>query len=94
MRPLPIAFTVLIICFPTLFGCGIAASESDLEPGETLTIEVLITGLDNPRGIAVSQDGELFVAEAGTGYATVDPTQMTGKLTLFVDQNGDGDFDD
>ena len=39
-------------------------------------------------------DGALLVAEAGTGYDAVDPTQMTGKLTLFVDQNGDGDFDD
>jgi DNA-binding beta-propeller fold protein YncE len=54
----------------------------------------VLTGLENPRGVAVSPTGELFVAEAGTGYAAVDPTQMTGKLTRFVDLNEDGDFAD
>jgi glucose/arabinose dehydrogenase len=58
------------------------------------TMELVLTNLDNPRGIVVGTDGSLLVAEAGTGYDAVDPTEMTGKLTLFVDQNGDGDFDD
>ncbi len=44
--------------------------------------------------MVVGPAGALFVAEAGTGYAAVDPTQMTGKLTKFTDRNGDGDFDD
>jgi len=30
-------------------------------------VEVLATGLDNPRGIAITPDGRLLVAEAGTG---------------------------
>lgn len=54
----------------------------------------MLTGLDNPRGVAVGPAGELFVAEAGTGHARVDPTLLTGRLTKFVDLNGDGDFDD
>lgn len=62
--------------------------------GESPQVEVIITGLDNPRGVAVGPSGELFVTEAGTGRATVDPTLLTGRLTLFQDTNGDGDFDD
>ncbi len=58
------------------------------------TVEVVLSGLDNPRGVVIGPTGEMFVAEAGTGYAAVDPTQMTGKLTKFIDRNGDGDFDD
>ncbi|RME41980.1 MAG: hypothetical protein D6791_18920 [Chloroflexi bacterium] len=57
-------------------------------------VEVLLSGLDNPRGIAIGPDGELYVAEAGTGYDAVDPQDMTGKLTVYHDRNGDGDFDD
>jgi len=58
------------------------------------TIEVILSGLDNPRGIAVSPTGEMFLAEAGTGYAAIDPTQLTGKFTKYTDLNNDGDFDD
>jgi DNA-binding beta-propeller fold protein YncE len=57
-------------------------------------VGVILSGLDNPRGVVVGPAGALFVAEAGTGYAAVDPTQMTGKLTKFTDRNSDGDFDD
>ena len=80
---LPAAFVLLL-----LVSCGRLA-QSD-QP----TVELVLTNLDNPRGIVVGTDGALLVAEAGTGYDAVDPTEMTGKLTLFVDQNGDGDFDD
>lgn len=57
-------------------------------------MEVILSGLENPRGVAVGPAGELFVAEAGTGYDAVDPTEMTGKLTKFTDRSGDGDFND
>ena len=80
---LPVALVLLL-----LVSCGRLA-QSD-QP----TMELVLTNLDNPRGIVVGTDGSLLVAEAGTGYDAVDPTKMTGKLTLFVDQNGDGDFDD
>ncbi len=52
------------------------------------------TGLQNPRGVAVLPDGRLLVAEAGTGYSTEDPASYTGRLSIFADQNGDGDYDD
>ena len=54
----------------------------------------MLTDLENPRGVAISQSGSLFVAEAGTGYAAVDPTELTGRLTEFTDHNRDGDFAD
>ncbi len=57
-------------------------------------IETVLTGLDNPRGVVVLMDGSLLVAEAGTGYDAVEPTNWTGKLSHFQDGNGDGDFTD
>lgn len=57
-------------------------------------IETVLTGLSNPRGVAVLPDGSLMLAEAGTGYSAVDPQQWTGRLTHFQDTNRDGDFDD
>ncbi len=58
------------------------------------TVEVVLTNLENPRGIVVYQSGDLLVAEAGTGLRSVDPTLWSGKLTRFSDLNRDGDFDD
>ena len=73
--------------------CGLLPGDSRITE-IVLTVEVVLTDLDNPRGVAVGPAGELLVAEAGTGYAAVDPVQMTGKLTQYTDRNGDGDFDD
>lgn len=72
-----------------LVGCGTSPSM-----GGTPVVEVILSGLDNPRGVAIGPGGELYVAEAGTGYGAVDPTLLTGKLTRFTDRNGDGDFGD
>ncbi len=49
------------------------------------------SGLLNPRGMFLSEDGSLLVAEAGTG----DPQNPdTGALSRLRDLNQDGDFDD
>jgi hypothetical protein len=55
---------------------------------------VILTGLQNPRGVALDAEGGLLVAEAGTGNDPVDVRQQSGKLTRFIDRNGDGDFTD
>ncbi|MCY4371762.1 MAG: ScyD/ScyE family protein [bacterium] len=57
-------------------------------------MEVLITDLENPRGIGVDTEGALLVAEAGYGEDAEDLILRTGRLTRFRDRNGDGDFDD
>jgi hypothetical protein len=86
----------LILGFILMIGCNASSGErvrltpTPLPP----KIEVILTGLDNPRGVVVGPAGELFVAEAGTGYDAVDPTRLTGKFTKFTDLNGDRDFDD
>ena len=80
------ALRILVLLF--LAGC------SRWGPSDSPAVEVVLTNLDNPRGVVVKADGTLLVAEAGTGYDAVDPTEMTGKLTAFTDLNGDGDFDD
>ena len=49
------------------------------------TSEVLATGLDNPRGIAIGPAGRILIAEAGaggTGAGGATPA-MTGHLTEF-----------
>lgn len=58
------------------------------------TVTLVATGLENPRGIAVMPDGRLLVIEAGTGFDSIDPLEDTGKLSIFDDLNGDGDYDD
>jgi DNA-binding beta-propeller fold protein YncE len=58
------------------------------------SISRVATGLQNPRGIAVLPDGRLLVAEAGTGFIPDDPADYTGRLNVFADENGDGDYDD
>lgn len=57
-------------------------------------MSVVLTDLRNPRGVALDSEGGLLVAEAGLGDDPADVTQRTGRLTRFVDRNGDGDFAD
>jgi DNA-binding beta-propeller fold protein YncE len=85
-------FTLIWLVVP-LCALALAGCERQAKP-EHPSWQVVLTGLDNPRGVTVGPAGELFVVEAGTGYAAVEATEMTGRLTQFIDLNGDGDFDD
>jgi hypothetical protein len=40
--------------------------------------QVVMSGLDNPYGLAFGPDGSLYVAEAGTGGASTDPGFVNG----------------
>lgn len=73
--------------------CGSVTGDRPAEPSTADPVAIL-SGLSNPRGVAIAPDGSLFVAEAGTGRDTVDLARRTGRLTRFSDRNGDGDFDD
>ena len=59
-----------------------------------LTVELILTDLENPRGIGIDPEGALLVAEAGYGEDAEPLILRTGRLTRFLDRNGDGDFDD
>jgi hypothetical protein len=58
-------FLVLVsvgVAAGAVFGGSAAASASP-----TATVTTVVTGLDNPRGLAFGGDGRLYVAEAGHG---------------------------
>ena len=57
-------------------------------------MEVAITDLENPRGVGIDAEGGLLIAEAGYGEDADDLILRTGRLTRFLDLDGDGDFDD
>ncbi len=75
----------------TLAACTRSGSE---DPPGTVTIELILTGLRNPRGVALDAEGGLLVAEAGLGDDAGDVRERSGRLTRFIDRNGDGDFED
>ena len=88
----PVAATIaLFICGAALAAC---TTSPPPDPASTVTIEVILSGLSNPRGVALDAEGGLWVAEAGSGDDPADVRQRSGRLTRFVDRNGDGDFMD
>jgi len=64
------------------------------DPLSRVKDEVVLTGLRNPRGVALDAEGGLLVAEAGLGDDAADVRERSGRLTRFIDRNGDGDFED
>ena len=85
----PISIAALI-CSLALVGCRGSGADSRA----SVQIEVVLTGLENPRGVGIDAEGSLLVAEAGSGNDAVDVTLRTGKLTRYTDRNGNGDFAD
>ncbi len=71
-----------------------ACGGSGADPSGTVRVEVILTGLQNPRGIGIDGEDGLLVAEAGSGNDAVEGPLETGKLIRYVDGNGDGDFAD
>ncbi len=61
---------------------------------DPVQIEVILSGLENPRGVAIDVAGGILLAEAGSGNDAIDVTMRTGKLTRYIDHNDDGDFAD
>ena len=85
------AVAIAIAVFATLAACTTSRSS---DPPDTVTVEVILTGLRNPRGVALDAEGGLLVAEAGLGDDATDVRERSGRLTRFIDRNGDGDFAD
>ena len=60
------------ILFPLTLFLGMAAlllvlAPAQAEPGGTTELEVVASGLANPRGLTFGADGSLYIAEAGSG---------------------------
>jgi len=72
----------------------VACGGSGADPAGTVRVEVILNGLENPRGVGIDAEDGLLVAEAGSGNDAVDVTLRTGKLTRYIDRNGDDDFAD
>jgi sugar lactone lactonase YvrE len=85
------AIVALALCCAALASCTTPRSS---DPPSTVTVEVILTDLQNPRGIALDAEGGLLVAEAGSGNDPADVRQRSGRLTRFIDRNDDGDLDD
>ena len=85
------AVAIVMAVFATLAACTTSRSS---DPPDTVTVEVILTGLQNPRGVAFDAEGGLLVAEAGLGDDVADVRERSGRLTRFIDRNGDGDFKD
>jgi len=62
------AFATAAIAGPALAACSVEG------PG----VSCVMTGLDNPRGLAFGLHGALFVAEAGRGGAATGPCTVAG----------------
>lgn len=82
---------VLLMSAVALGACAISRSSDPLEP---VAVDVILTDLRNPRGVVLDAEGGILVAEAGLGDDAADVTRRTGRLTRFIDRNGDGDFED
>lgn len=65
---------------------SVAASDG---PIHRPTLELVADDLANPRGAAVLPNGDLILAEAGTGRHE-GPGRFTGRLLRLVDRDGDG----
>ena len=83
------ATVALLLCCGALAACTTPRSSDP-----PVTVTVILTGLQNPRGVALDAEGGLLVAEAGSGDDAVDVRERSGRLTRFIDRNSDGDFKD
>ena len=81
--------TVLLLLVATVLGVVPSAGAARHHPG----VETVARGLDNPRGLAVSPDGVLYVAEAGhAGRLCLGPglcVGQNGRITAVDGRSGD-----
>ena len=80
-----------------LAGVTLLAGES--QQASQVEVKVVMSGLDNPRGLAFGQQGALYVAKAGRGVSeteigaekrTVLITRVVSRLNLSLEKCGFG----
>ena len=74
-HPLPSAWTLSTF----LLGLCLCAVSASAQPAVT----VIMSGLDNPRGLAFGPEGALYVAEAGRGGAGPCGVNSAGELRCY-----------
>ena len=57
----------MVLCAASVGMSAFATSLCPPVSARQITAEVVMSGLNNPRGIAVGADGGVYVTEAGTG---------------------------
>jgi len=84
---------VTVVLLLSVSGVACSASRSSDTP-DSVTVDVILTDLRNPRGVVLDSEGGILVAEAGLGDDARDVIDRTGRLTRFVDLDGNGFFGD
>ncbi len=85
---------IAVVTLISTVALGACTTSRSSDPQSPVVVEAVVTDLWNPRGVVMDAGGGILVAEAGRGDDAADVTQRTGRLTRFIDRNGDGDFDD
>jgi hypothetical protein len=67
VRPLAVILTVLLISLSAGFGFTRAQDATPMASPAAAGVEVVASGLTNPRGFTWGEDGTLYLALAGTG---------------------------
>ena len=77
----------VLIGTTALFAITIAGGSKAVVRAQAPALQVVATGLDNPRGLVFGADGALYVAEAGRGgpssLCTTQPENPTGPLRCY-----------
>jgi sugar lactone lactonase YvrE len=84
---------VTVVLLLSISGVACSTSRSSDTP-DSVTVDVILTDLRNPRGVALDSEGGILVAEAGLGDDARDVADRTGRLTRFVDRDKNGFFGD
>lgn len=74
-----------------IVSCAAALLMMSSAAQRTIVVATVASDLLNPRGVAVLPDGRLLVAQAGDASGD---RERSGRLSVFDDRNGDGDYDD
>jgi hypothetical protein len=87
IKPVPRSIAVLVACLvvatATALGSGLSSAHAD-----GATTSVLFTGLNNPRGLTFGPDGQLYVAEGGTGGTATTTAQQCQQVPAIGPYSG------